>query len=608
MPGYPDFIMNATCNYLNQGRTSAIAGDANQMISELALLQATQPGGLNAEETALQGLLDSWLNLDGRQNATPGAAPYPNAFNSYVPSGVAPGRYYLGGGGGRQPPWHVPGVDYNVGLPSGLTLQDPTVAALPNGATYNPGSRFIRCNNDNTVFNGWDFSAPGLDGQGVSLYTGGANNTVVKNCKFFRGQNLVNAGNQFVIQCPNGNITVSYCTIDDGGVQMAGTAGVVSPPFFGGSPASGTATQFIIEYCWVKNIICGHPWEIGVQVIDQFNLYDTLGWAPWAHGNGGLFVGSNQIATPAQINNSKLQFRFFRGGSATQVGGFPLGLCENWQAQSNNFTNLSNTTIAYNAAINPSYSTPCYITHISGATNSLGPNTNVNTTIHDNFVDPGDALGYNYFAGPDTSTGMNVYNIKDMTTGIVQPRSPTTFTNTSFTFSHTQIANGFAVGQVQADQSPTLWAIFGPVVWSDGGWAPNAITGAAFNSGSGTITWTTTSAHGVNPNQRFVILGAAPNGYNGQFTSGSATAGTTLVSSGTVGNPGANTTPGTLQAGGAGFLGYPGYCFSIDNSGNITINSTGAASGFLTAGTYQINVGAANSGGSNTTIVTITIT
>lgn len=554
--------------------------------------------------TSLIQANDPWISLDGRLNAPAGSPQYPSLFNTYVPSGTAQGRYYLGQGGGRQPPWHVAGVDYAVGLSNpNATFLDPTVNTLPNGATYNAAGRYIRVNNDNTTFTNWDFSAPGLDGQGVSLYTGGANNTVVQNCKFYRGPNLIAANNQFVIQCPSGSITVQYCYINDGGLASVGTSTVVSPPFFGSQGTnSSSSSSFQIYYCWVQYIICGHPWEISIPVTDKYNLYDGMGYAPWAHGNGGLFVGTNTLGTPAVIPNSVMQFRCLIGGPASQTGGYPTGMCESYQCYSDNFMTLTGTNIGYNSAINPTYSTQCYIVHVSGSANSLGPNTNDSTTVHNNYVDPGDALGYDYFASPDPSTNINNYSNVDMTNGNTIPRSPTTFTNTSFTFSHTLISNGYAVGQVSADQSPTTWLIMGPLAWSDGSWGSNVITSASYSSGS--ITWNTTSAHGVSVGQRFVIEGSEPDGYNGQFTAITGTTGTTLVASSSA--VGVETVAGTLEPGGGGYLTSPGTFFAIDNSGNITINAHGANN--LAAGTYQFLVGAGNSGSHNSATVTVTIT
>jgi hypothetical protein len=85
----------------------------------------------------------------------------------------------------------------------------------------------------------------------------------------------------------------------------------------------------------------------------------------------------------------------------------------------------------------------------------------------------------------------------------------------------------------------------------------NVITASSWAAGTnnkGQVTYTTTTAHTVAVGEYFTISGMVPVGYNGTFLAVTGTAGSTLVGvaayGGTIANPGASTTQGTLVAGG----------------------------------------------------------
>lgn len=81
-----------------------------------------------------------------------------------------------------------------------------------------------------------------------------------------------------------------------------------------------------------------------------------------------------------------------------------------------------------------------------------------------------------------------------------------------------------------------------------GAWAANVLTALAWAAtNGGTVTATTTSAHGVKPGNTFTITGAAPAGYNGTFVAAPGTTGSTLVWL-LATNPGTETAFGTLAA------------------------------------------------------------
>ena len=81
-----------------------------------------------------------------------------------------------------------------------------------------------------------------------------------------------------------------------------------------------------------------------------------------------------------------------------------------------------------------------------------------------------------------------------------------------------------------------------------GEWGANVLTAIAWSAASGgTVTATTTTAHGVQPGQYFSISGCTPAGYNGTFLALPGTTGSTLIYA-LATNPGAETLLGTLVA------------------------------------------------------------
>ena len=86
------------------------------------------------------------------------------------------------------------------------------------------------------------------------------------------------------------------------------------------------------------------------------------------------------------------------------------------------------------------------------------------------------------------------------------------------------------------------------ISWS-ASYAANVLTALNWSAlNGGTVTATTTSAHGVIPGNVFTISGCAPAAYNGTFTALAGTTGSTLVWA-LSSNPGAESALGTLVAG-----------------------------------------------------------
>ena len=114
---------------------------------------------------AIGGFAIGWP--DGYAGAPVGSPQFPTLLNGYT----------------ARTPWHVAGVDYAVGIPSGTVLKDPFQGLTPSngnldpvlvalGGSYDSGNiiiNFAGVNNAN--INGWDFSLNG--GQRVAINADG---------------------------------------------------------------------------------------------------------------------------------------------------------------------------------------------------------------------------------------------------------------------------------------------------------------------------------------------------------------------------------------------------------------------------------------------------
>jgi hypothetical protein len=87
----------------------------------------------------------------------------PTFFTTYA---TQSGQTYV-----TRPPWNVAGVDYAVGVPSGLVLKDPAVATLPSGCSYS--ASIVTCRGSgNLTIDGWDFRLHNCTFLDIFNYTG----------------------------------------------------------------------------------------------------------------------------------------------------------------------------------------------------------------------------------------------------------------------------------------------------------------------------------------------------------------------------------------------------------------------------------------------------
>ena len=303
-------------------------------------------------------IADPWINLDGRLDAPIGTPQYPALLNGYHDGGVADSRYYwpstmaFNGSTSKyyQPQWHVPGVDYAVGINPGVTLQDPTTISI-SGVSVNSGTHTVTVNTgaNGATISGIDFS---LDNGWQVVIS--ASNITLTDCYFASGSNI--SGFLSVLNGDNNNntnLTVKYCHfngLDTTGSLSSVIGNIRGATFlycliensnqdlvdFGGSGA--TYVPIVFKYCVFHNdgAASSHAdWlQVGgatYNVTILFCLsYHTGGAGSGSQGwfvdpgNGGTVVGFNEygynvfvLGSGANVNFCcGLQFTLGSGNSA----------------------------------------------------------------------------------------------------------------------------------------------------------------------------------------------------------------------------------------------------------------------------------------------------
>jgi len=286
---------------------------------------------------------------DGFANAPTGTPQYPTYFTSLNP--IFPYRV--------RPPWHVAGVDYRVGINTGLSLKDPATInpAIATSSGTNP--IVLTLQTDNVTLDGYDFTLGGwwrINGSGHS-------NLTVSNCKL---QN-------FCLFIDTGALTVQYCEIDGLGARGETEFGCLA--FLG----SGVTSTW--KYNWMhdsqNDFIDLHTSDI----VAAFNLFDTMGYAVGAHADSIQFAGGGTA------NNISIKFNTYVQRVATNAG--PSSFID-LETQIDAGAQMNNPEVAYNTASNTAAggaagSTFYRVAQVVGVIN--------NAYVHDNYADSTNMLG-----------------------------------------------------------------------------------------------------------------------------------------------------------------------------------------------------------------------
>ena len=244
---------------------------------------------------------DPWFFLDGRVNAPTGIAQYPHLCDlssSTNTNGVA---------FNVRPPWQVAGVDYRVGINTGVTLLPVTGGGLPAGFTLDSVNKRVTFGASSGTLDGWDFTDTANGGVNYNLHNlGGTAAVIIQNCKF--KQRAVNASGAMPI-APNSvsmsNLTVQYCEFDGNGSNMTFSDDLYMMHI---SNNGG-----LVQYCYFKNgasdciNIVGKSGDIS-SIIVRYNFCENLGLLAPTFG-----------ADPAHADF--LQSYVLTGGSGTSING-----------------------------------------------------------------------------------------------------------------------------------------------------------------------------------------------------------------------------------------------------------------------------------------------
>lgn len=210
-----------------------------------------------------------------------------------------------------RPPWNVAGVDYRVGINTGVTLQSP--ATIPTSGNISRNGITITLAGNGTVLDGFDFS---LDG-GFLLAVSGTN-CIVQNCNFDASganANTQNEGGSMISSAAdNSNLTVQFCELNGGG-------------------ATGLAAEMLsnvnnIRYCFIHDSPNDFV-QFAIPAVWRFNLFMDAGTAPGSHadffqiGGAGAWNYDVQFCTTYQsgISGEGTQGHSFEPNSPGTVTG-----------------------------------------------------------------------------------------------------------------------------------------------------------------------------------------------------------------------------------------------------------------------------------------------
>lgn len=266
---------------------------------------------------------------------------------------------------GVRPPWKVAGVDYRVGVPTGIVLADPDTLRNRNGISVLDGdpakgiNNVVRINDPNTTISGIDFSVRG--GYYVIVAPGATNSTIARS-NFVMGAN----NTYYLIQAYADNFTLLESTLDgDTGLKFASPnepneSALIA--VYGRNP--------VIKYDWMKNTV-QHFLEMnqtsGTSTLHyQFNLLENGGAAAatWCRYRIACSPHVNylQLGNAAYYNmlveyNTTVQPLEPAGGEQFQFYGFSKATIRNALFE-------YNTTLAPAPLTNPPATS--YIVHLDG--------------------------------------------------------------------------------------------------------------------------------------------------------------------------------------------------------------------------------------------------
>ncbi|WP_271586103.1 Ig-like domain-containing protein [Bradyrhizobium sp. CCBAU 53415] len=316
---------------------------------------------------------------DGSANAPIGSAQLSSLLDTY---------------GANRPAWKVAGVDYHVGVPTGLALKDPATISMA-GVSVDTAHKSITVTGSNVTLDGYDFG-------GWAVVTSAANTTLTNSN--FNGlnpggpQSSVISGTQ-----TSSNLHIANCTID-------GLSGGGHAEFLVEMEGPGLT----IEYSWLKNSnsdLIGRHGQDGGDITIQYNLLQQAGM-----GGSGTHGDYLQVYGPT-IDSTHILYN-----TAVQDGGTTQGF-------------IADNTKSGEFAGNTLIGSVSYWMSVSGPGTDAA-NLSGAFSTHDNYFDVTKALGFNYpAAGPDDSYSKTsfVHNVNMVTGEVEQDANAPAYTGPTYT-------------------------------------------------------------------------------------------------------------------------------------------------------------------------------
>jgi hypothetical protein len=184
-----------------------------------------------------------------------------------------------------RPPWNVAGVDYPVGVPTNISLKDPSTGTLPTGCTYHTTPQLeVACNSTaaDIDFNGWDFSLH----NGIFLTINSnvtSTNFTIENCNFAYGSNLMQ--DFYMVQFPPSggptNIIVKNTTFDGKGLTWTNAVTSGAGPSVAlntGNAAVGSINVTYSAFLGVTSRNASYPGGNGNSFVWKYNYSEGISY------------------------------------------------------------------------------------------------------------------------------------------------------------------------------------------------------------------------------------------------------------------------------------------------------------------------------------------
>jgi hypothetical protein len=246
---------------------------------------------------------------DGTDRAPSGTPQLPHALDNYPPGHGRRDKNVA-----NQPPFNVPGVDYRVGIQTGVTLKAPSASNMPAGASFSGGNITVN-GTSGVVLDGFDM------GNGQITVNSKSGSVTIRNCKW----NLTSGHDPIYFYQTKVTGLIQYCEMYCNGQN--------TPNGFVGwtITASDAGGSYTVEYCYLEKAYAdGFDWRgsAGGSLTLQYNcLYDT--------GNG-IGAGAHpdfiqiQSAGPQKIwNNFGFNPNYGSQGFGAWDVAFPAQTCQN---------------------------------------------------------------------------------------------------------------------------------------------------------------------------------------------------------------------------------------------------------------------------------------